>query len=59
MLQAAVLGKLKRVVRNVTEGGFTPRRVIYLTALNEPIGVIDPQLKRGGFRKVKRKHLWN
>lgn len=40
MLQAAVSGKLKRVARNVMEGSFTSRGVIYLTALNEPIGII-------------------
>ena len=46
MLQAAVLGKPKRIVRNEMENGYTERHFIYQTHLTEPQGKIKSRTAR-------------
>ena len=40
LLQAAVLGKPERIVRNEMENGYTERHFMYQTHLTEPQGII-------------------
>ena len=45
--------KLRRVVRNVMENGYTERRVIYLTLLTEPQGKFKKRFFYFGTMKPK------